>query len=91
MAGFDKLHFHDLRHTFCSNLMLAGADIKDVKNMIGHRDLKMTDRYTHLMSARKTLLQEKLADHFEGAFPVGKAGDVGLKGGAATGEHIGNI
>jgi integrase len=69
IAGFPNLHFHDLRHTFCSNLILSGGDLKDAKEMIGHRDLKMTDRYAHLTSMRKLSRQEDLAKfyaNFEG-------------------------
>jgi integrase len=61
IAGFPSLHFHDLRHTFCSNLILSGADLKDAKEMIGHSDLKMTDRYAHLTSMRKLSRQVDLA------------------------------
>lgn len=64
VAGFKNLHFHDLRHTFCSNLLLSGADIKRVKEMIGHKDLSMTDRYTHLTLKHKSLCQERLAAHY---------------------------
>jgi len=39
VAGFDDLHYHDLRHIYCSNLILSGSDLKDVKEMIVHRDL----------------------------------------------------
>ena len=63
-AGFKDLHFHDLRHTFCSNLLLSGADIKDVKEMIGHRDIAMTDRYSHLTRAYKHIVQKKLSKHY---------------------------
>jgi len=69
LAGYNDLHFHDLRHTFCANLMLAGVNIKDVKEMIGHREIKMTDRYTHLTDAKKIALQEKLAHHYSGVNP----------------------
>ena len=62
--------FHDLRHTFCSNLRLAGANFKDVKDMIGHSEIKMTDRYTHLPDAKKVALQASLANHYNGAYPV---------------------
>lgn len=79
LAGVEDLHFHDLRHTFCSNLLLVGADLKDIKDMIGHSDLNMTDRYAHLCNARKNVLQDKLADHFEGAFPVPKPSE-GIEG-----------
>jgi len=36
LAGIKDLNFHDLRHTFCSNLLLSGDSLKDVKEMIGH-------------------------------------------------------
>ena len=64
LAGYSDLHFHDLRHTFCTNLRLVGADGKGVKEMIGWRDLKMADRYTHIIGAEKVALQEKLAHHY---------------------------
>ena len=35
IAGIDDFHFHDLRHTFCSNLVLSGSNLKVVKEMIG--------------------------------------------------------
>jgi len=63
-AGITDFHFHDLRHTFCSNLLLSGADLKDVKEMIGHKDLSMTDRYSHLTLNYKRLQQERLAEHY---------------------------
>ena len=66
LAGFENLHYHDLRHTFCSNLLLVGAGLKDVKDMIGHSDIAMTDRYAHLADARKTDIQDRLSQHFQG-------------------------
>ncbi|MCG6881512.1 MAG: site-specific integrase [Deltaproteobacteria bacterium] len=63
-AGFEGFHFHDLRHTFASNLILSGSDIKDVKEMIGHSDISMTDRYSHLTTAYKFIRQQKLAEHY---------------------------
>jgi site-specific recombinase XerD len=64
MAGIVNLHFHDLRHTFCSNPLLSGAGLKDVKEMIGHSDISMTDRYAHLSLDRKLFWQEQLAKHY---------------------------
>jgi hypothetical protein len=60
IAGFPSLYFHDFRHTSCLNLILSGGDLKNAKAMIGHRDLKMTDRYAHLTSMRKLVRQEDL-------------------------------
>lgn len=64
IAGFEGFHFHDLRHTFCSNLLLAGSNLKDVKEMIGHSDLSMTDRYSHLNLKHKLIQQDRLAAHY---------------------------
>ena len=58
------LHFHDLRHTFCSNLILSGAGLKEAKEMIGHSDISMTDRYSHLSLTHKLLKQDRLAEHY---------------------------
>ena len=65
-AGLEDFHFHDLRHTYCSNLLLSGSDLKDVKDMIGHADLSMTDRYSHLVISRNLQRQEKLAEFYAG-------------------------
>jgi integrase len=66
LAGFHDFHFHDLRHTFCSNLLLSGSDLKDVKEMIGHRDISMTDRYAHLTLSHKLSRQKQLARFYSG-------------------------
>ncbi len=64
-AGIKDFHFHDLRHTFCSNLIISGSDLKDAKEMIGHSDISMTDRYSHLTALHKRSRQERLAEHYE--------------------------
>ena len=40
--------FHDLRHTFGSYLASNGVDIFTLKNLLGHKEIKMTQRYAHL-------------------------------------------
>ena len=64
IAGIRDFHFHDLRHTFCSNLIMSGGDLKDAKEMIGHSDIAMTDRYTHISVNHKMNRQEKLAEYY---------------------------
>jgi integrase len=63
-AKITDFRFHDLRHTFASNLLLSGASLKDVKEMIGHKDISMTDRYSHLTLDHKFLKQKELAEHY---------------------------
>ena len=64
IAGIKDFHFHDLRHTFCSNLIMSGGTLKDAKEMIGHKDISMTDRYSHLTAIHKHRRQEQLANHY---------------------------
>lgn len=47
-AGVVDFHWHDLRHTFASRLVMAGADIRTVQDLMGHKMLTMTVRYAHL-------------------------------------------
>jgi integrase len=46
-AKLGDFHFHDLRHTFATRLVQAGVDLYAVKNMMGHRSIKTTERYAH--------------------------------------------
>lgn len=47
-AKIENLRFHDLRHDFASTLVQSGVDIYTVKELLGHKDLRMTVRYSHL-------------------------------------------
>lgn len=63
-AGLKHFHFHDLRHTFCSSIILAGGDIKMASEMIGHADIKMTNRYSHLTQLAQVGMQARLARYY---------------------------
>ena len=48
IPGLEGFHFHQLRHTFTSNLLSNGAAPKDVQELLGHADVSTTmNIYAH--------------------------------------------
>ncbi len=52
-SGIDNCRLHDLRHTFASHLLMNGASIKDIQELLGHKTMQMTLRYAHLSQEHK--------------------------------------
>ena len=46
-AKIENFRFHDLRHTFATRLVQAGIDLYKVAKLLGHKDIRMTQRYSH--------------------------------------------
>lgn len=47
-AGLRRIRWHDLRHSFASQLVIAGAPLRQVQEWLGHSTVLMTMRYSHL-------------------------------------------
>ncbi len=65
-AGLIGYHFHDLRHTYASHLVMAGVDITTVSRLMGHKSLTMTLRYSHLAKDHLDSAVNLLADRMNG-------------------------
>src|SRR5208283_3932254 len=63
-AKIYDFHFHDLRHTFSSQMIMAGVDITTVSRLQGHKSLKMTLRYSHLSPAHNVEAVRKMDAFF---------------------------
>jgi integrase len=52
-AGIENFRFHDLRHTCASWMAMADVPILTIKEVLGHKDVRMTLRYSHLSPDQK--------------------------------------
>ncbi|MGD0589924.1 MAG: tyrosine recombinase XerC [Bacteroidota bacterium] len=59
VSEIEKKSPHVLRHTFATHLLNRGADIRAVKELLGHESLSTTQVYTHVSSARMKKVYEE--------------------------------
>ncbi len=59
-AGLSGFSWHCLRHTFASRLVMAGVDIRTVQELLGHKTIAMTVRYSHLAPKHALAAVERL-------------------------------
>jgi integrase len=50
-AGVPRIRWHDLRHSYASQLVIAGVPLVVVQRLLGHSDIRTTMRYAHLRSS----------------------------------------
>ena len=52
-ANIQDFKFHDLKHTFASQVLLRGGTLKDIQELLDHKTMTMTLRYAHLTQEHK--------------------------------------
>src|SRR5215510_12290157 len=59
-AGITNFRFHDLRHSAASYLAMGGASLAEIAEVLGHKTLQMTKRYTHLTESHTRGVVERM-------------------------------
>ena len=68
-CGFnDRFTPHTLRHSFATQLLEKGIDIRLVQILLGHASIRSTEIYTHLSEPLRRDLRQLLGDFFAGLF-----------------------
>lgn len=61
-ANLIDFRFHDLRHTCASYLIMNGASLGEIADVLGHKTLQMVQRYAHISDSHKGGVIERMND-----------------------------
>ena len=53
-----------LRHTFVTNYILYGGDVEELRILLGHTSITMTQKYVHL-AAQQRILNQRYHSHID--------------------------
>ncbi len=59
----EKLRFHDLRHVFATILRMQGTELHEIKELMGHQSLAMTQRYAHFNGRVQRKTVNRIGDY----------------------------
>lgn len=59
-----RLYPHLLRHTFATNYILYGGDVEELRILLGHTSITMTQKYVHL-AAQQRILNQRYHSHID--------------------------
>jgi len=59
-TGLEDFRWHDLRHSFASELAMSGATLAEIAEAMGHKTLQMVKRYAHLTEGHVGKVVERM-------------------------------
>ncbi len=63
-AGLKDFRFHDLRHSAASYMLMSGASLGEIAELLGHKTLQMVKRYSHLSEPHSASVVERMNNRF---------------------------
>jgi integrase len=66
IAGIEDFRFHDLRHSAASYLIMNGASLAEIAEVLGHKTLQMVKRYAHLSEVHTMKVVAKMNEKIFG-------------------------
>jgi integrase len=69
-AGIKNFRFHDLRHSAASYMLMNGATLGEIGEILGHRSFEMTKRYAHLSQEHTRGVVERMNQAIFGSNPA---------------------
>ena len=61
-AGLDDVRIHDLRHSYASRALVLGESLSAIGQLLGHRHVVSTARYTHLMRDAEKIAASRVGE-----------------------------
>ena len=71
ITGIKNVRVHDFRHTYASFALNKGYSLPIISKMLGHKDLKTTQRYAHLYDNPVNQAVDKIDQQLESLIKVG--------------------
>ena len=66
--GLSDFSIHSLRHTYATQLIASGGDLKSVQSQLGHADMRQANRYSHKVSSAQIATVGLLENNFSHLF-----------------------
>ena len=89
-SHIDSVRMHDLRHSFASAMVNSGMTLYDVKQILGHSNIRTTERYAHLSNSRLRQAADSVGDFYNNQNWIGDKKEEPIEG-AEFEEDDGNL